>query len=110
MEKLLINADDFIGTRELRAHMTSILNDVKESNRTIVVTTQGKPAGVLLSVEGYLSMLEEIQDLQNADLIAAIAQARKDIAKGKGESLDNILEERAKTGTKKITKKRGKAA
>lgn len=110
MEKLLINADDFIGTRELRAHMTGILNDVKESNRTIVVTTQGKPAGVLLSVEGYLYMLEEIEDLQNADLIAAIAQARKDFAEGKGERLDDILKEHAKASPKKSKKKSGKAA
>jgi prevent-host-death family protein len=110
MEKLLINADDFIGTRELRANMTSILNDVKESNRTIVVTTQGKPAGVLLSVEGYIAMLEEIEDLQNTDLIAAIAQARKDLAEGKGESLDDILKDHAKAGSKKPKKKRGQAA
>lgn len=96
MEKLLINADDFIGTKELRSNMTGILNDVKENDRTIVVTTQGKPAGVLLSVEGYLSLLEEIEDLQDAELVATIAQARKDLAEGKGISLDECLVEHKK--------------
>ena len=110
MEKLLINADDFIGTKELRSDMTSILSDIKENDRTVVITTQGKPAGILLSVEGYLSLLEEIEDLQNAELIAEIALARRELAEGKGVSLDDVLQERSVADAKKTAKKRKKVA
>lgn len=105
MEKLLINADDFIGTKELRSDMTSILSDIKENDRTVVITTQGKPAGILLSVEGYLSLLEEIEDLQNAELVAEIALARKEIAEGKTMTLDDYLADRAKKASRKKKKR-----
>lgn len=101
MEKLLINADDFIGTRELRADMASILKDVNENSRTIVVTVQGKPAGVLLSVDEYISLLETIEDLENVELLADIAQSRREIAEGKGITLEQYIKERAKRKEKK---------
>jgi prevent-host-death family protein len=94
VEKLLINADDFVGTRELRAHLTNIIEDIRENDRTIVVTVQGKPAGVLLSVSGYTSLLEEIDELQDAALLASIAEARAEISAGKGVGLDQALRNR----------------
>jgi prevent-host-death family protein len=94
MEKLLINADDFIGARELRENLPSILKDVKEEYRTVVVTTNGKPAGVLLSVDAYVDLLETIDDLQNVELLAEIEKSRKDIAAGKGISLDEYDKKR----------------
>ena len=105
MEKLLINADDFIGARELRENLPSILKDVKEEYRTVVVTTNGKPAGVLLSVDAYVDLLETIDDLQNVELLAEIEQSRKDIADGKGMDIDEYIEKRLKKKAKKKSKK-----
>ena len=101
MEKLLINADDFIGTRELRENLPSILKDVKDEYRTIVVTTNGKPAGVLLSVDAYVDLLETIEDLQNVELLAEIEESRREIAEGKGITLEQYIKERAKRKEKK---------
>lgn len=105
MEKLLINADDFVGTRELRANMTSLLNDIKESNRAIVITNQGKPTAVVISVEGYISLIETIEDLQNKELLAAIASARADITAGKGIALDKYLDGKKKNSRAKKSKR-----
>ncbi|MFH1736671.1 MAG: type II toxin-antitoxin system Phd/YefM family antitoxin [Actinomycetota bacterium] len=107
MEKLLINADDFIGGRELRENLPSILKDVKEEYRTVVVTTNGKPAGVLLSVDAYVDLLETIDDLQNVELLAEIEQSRKDIAEGKYMTLEEYdKKRRAEEAARKKKKKR----
>ena len=94
MKRSSIRSDDFIGARELRENLPSILRDVKEEYRTVVVTTNGKPAGVLLSVDAYVDLLETIDDLKNVELLAEIEQSRKDIAAGKGISLDEYDKKR----------------
>lgn len=107
MEKLLINADDFIGAREMRENLPSILKDVKEEYRTVVVTMNGKPAGVLLGVDAYIDLLETIDDLQNEALMAEIEQARKDIAEGKYMTLEEYdKKRRAEEAARKKKKKR----
>ncbi len=110
MEKLLINADDFIGTRELRENLPSILKDVTEEYRTIVVTTNGKPAGVLLSVDAYVDLLETIDDLQNVELLAEIQQSRKDIAEGKYMTLEEYDKQRREEEAAKNKKKKKRIA
>lgn len=99
MSTLLINADEFIGTRELRTHLPSILQHIQETHSAVVITSQGKPQGVLISVEEYLALIETVQDLTNKELIKAIDMARKEFAAGQGKKLETYLNER---GQKKL--------
>lgn len=96
MVALLGNIEEFVGTRDLRKNLTKILKELQEEKETIVVTSQGKPAGVLLPVEEYVALLETIQDLHDKNLLESIAAARREIEEGKGITAREYLEKRKK--------------
>ncbi|MCL4538159.1 MAG: type II toxin-antitoxin system Phd/YefM family antitoxin [Bacteroidetes bacterium] len=104
MSTLLIHADEFIGTRDLRKHLPNILQDIQETHRTFVVTSQGKPQGVLISVEEYVALIEMVQDLNNKELVKAINTARKELAAGHGKKLDDYIEDRTSKKPKRSKK------
>lgn len=93
---LVGNVEEFVGARDLRAHLTQILKKLQTEKETIVVTNQGKPAGVLLAVEEYVALLESIQDLHDKNLLESIAAARVEIAASKGITAREYLAKRKK--------------
>ncbi len=104
MSTLLMNADEFIGTRELRTHLPSILQHIQETHSAVVITSQGKPQGVLISVEEYIALIETVQDLTNKELVKAIETARKEMAAGRSKELDSYLKERERRTSKRSKK------
>jgi len=55
-----------VGVRELKAHLSEYLRQVKQG-RTLVITERGKPVGRLIP-QG-LSLAERLEELQRAGLI-----------------------------------------
>ncbi|OGG34388.1 hypothetical protein A3G68_03660 [Candidatus Gottesmanbacteria bacterium RIFCSPLOWO2_12_FULL_42_10] len=56
----------FIGAFELRKNLTSLLQKLQKRKEEIVVTQNGKPAAMLLSLEKYLEMKEMNEELKEA--------------------------------------------
>jgi len=50
---------------EFRANASSIIDKVKNENRTIVITQHGKGAAVLLSVSEYERLIDKIELLED---------------------------------------------
>ena len=61
---------------EFRANVSSIIEKVKNENRTVVITQHGRGAAVLLSVSEYERMRDRIELLED------IATARAQIEAG----------------------------
>ncbi len=66
-----------IPTTELREHGSEIVNRVAYGNEEVVLTRRGKPIAALIS----LAALEELHRLEDAEDVAAAAEAREDIRK-----------------------------
>ena len=81
----------FIGSHELRRELTRLLNNVKKTNEPVVITSQGKPAAILTSVQNYNQLQEMIDELQMAikeladkEYIKELIEEKKKIKSGKG--------------------------
>lgn len=81
----------FIGAFELRKNLTSLLNKLQKRKEEIVVTQNGKPAAMLLSLDKYLEMKEvneELEDalneLTNKEYIKTLQSEVELVKKGKG--------------------------
>jgi prevent-host-death family protein len=71
---------------EFRANASSIIDKVKNENRTIIITQHGKGAAVLMSVSEYEKMRDKIELLED------IATARAQIAAGEFVSHEEAMQ------------------
>lgn len=65
---------------EFRANAAELIEQVRNTRRPLVLTQRGHSAAVVLDVEEYESLLEEL------DLLRDIRTAEKEIRNGKGVS------------------------
>jgi prevent-host-death family protein len=82
----------FIGTDELRKELTSILDKLPEEGGEIVVTQHGKPQAILVDLDTYLELQEQIAD-HNPKLIKDVNDAIADVKKGHGISAQKVFDE-----------------
>ncbi|MFZ5863773.1 MAG: type II toxin-antitoxin system Phd/YefM family antitoxin [Nitrospirota bacterium] len=70
---------------DLRQDAASALKRLKASHEPLVITQRGRAAAVMLSVEAYEQRESE------RELLKRLALGEKELAKGKGHSLDEVL-------------------
>jgi prevent-host-death family protein len=81
----------FIGTDDLRKDLSKILENLDEGE--IVVTQHGKPQAVLLDIEEYIDLQEQLADANNPTLIKEINEAIEDVEKGHGIPAQKVFDE-----------------
>lgn len=81
---------DLVPVSEFRSHAAALLRRVQEGSR-IVLTQNGRAAGVLLSVRDYKEMELRLMELENA--VRSLIEARKGQLMGKEEALQQIDQE-----------------
>ena len=70
-----------------RANTAGFLDQVRLTKRPLVLTQHGKSAAVVLDVEEYESLVDEVE------LIRDIRQARSELARGEGIAHDDVAAE-----------------
>ena len=90
----------FIGSHEFRKDLTRLLDNVKKSDEPVVITSQGKPAAILTSVDNYNQLHEMIDELQIAlreladkDYIKELLLEKKKIRSGKGINAKDLYKQ-----------------
>lgn len=90
----------FIGLYELRKHLPDLLSRLQKHDGEAVITQQGKPAAMLLSIKRYVEMNilnEELEDavkeLSDKKYIVSLTQDVEDAKKGKGKSAKTLFKE-----------------
>ncbi len=89
-----------VSVRELRANLSGYL-DQASRHEQVVVTRNGKPAAVIISVDEYAGLEETAEILSDPGTVAAIEQGLAEIGRGETVSLDELrreLAERRATG------------
>lgn len=70
---------------ETREKFSEIVDNVVNSGEEYTVTKHGRPVAVLLSYEEYEAMIETLNILSDDRTMAALDEARADVADGRVE-------------------------
>ena len=84
----------FIGTDDLRKDLTEILDKLPSEGGEIVVTQHGAPQAVLMDMESYLELQEQIA-AANPNLIKELNEAIDDVEAGKGIPAQKVFKDLA---------------
>lgn len=83
-------SEDVRPLSEFRAHMATMLDQVRETGRPLVLTARGRSAAVVVGIETYEALLDELE------LLRDVRKGEKQIDAGKG-----ISQGKAKVALKK---------
>ena len=72
---------------DLRQDAATVLRRVRESKEPVVITQRGRAAAVIMSAEAYE------RGERDRELLRLLAQGAREIAAGKGHSLNAVLDE-----------------
>ncbi|NQT26396.1 type II toxin-antitoxin system Phd/YefM family antitoxin [candidate division KSB1 bacterium] len=78
---------------DFRANVASIIDEIRNTKRPLIITQHGKSAAVMLDVTEYESMMDKIE------LLSEINIAETEIQNGKGinhKDVKNMIYKRAK--------------
>lgn len=78
---------------EARARLTELLDEVNERHEHVVITRNGRPAGVVLSSDEYEALAETLEVLEDDEAIAALRESEADVRAGRVYSLDEVRRE-----------------
>ena len=82
-------------------HFGRMIDEAATGQHYFIVTRMGSPRAVVLGVEQYrdlMEQLETVQELHDPDYMAGIAEAREDIRLGRTLTLDELDAELGFTG------------
>jgi len=82
-----------ISMRDLRPNISKVVNNIHSKFDRYVISRRGKPEVVMMSVEDYESLLETIEIQSDKELLKGLKKAEKEIAQGKGKTLEDIQKE-----------------
>ena len=78
MKRLRLN-QDITPLSEFRAKLKHCIEQVQDSKRPMVITQRGQSAAVVLNVEAYDELLEELETLRDIHLAAQQLDAGKGV-------------------------------
>ncbi len=76
-----------IPVSDLRQGSARVLNEARKTKAPIFITQRGRATAVLLSLEAYE------QSASERELLLLLARGEREIARGKGHSLESVLAE-----------------
>jgi len=68
---------------EARTHLTELLDEIERVHEHVVITRNGRPSAVVMAQAEYESLIETLEILGDAELMADLAASDKDVAAGR---------------------------
>jgi prevent-host-death family protein len=68
---------------EVKAHLSALADRVEREHDRILVTRNGRPSFVLVSMDDLESLEESLDILRDDDLMASIRRSRQEASEGK---------------------------
>ena len=81
---------------ELQNQTKQIVERVKNTRDTVIITQRGKPAALLVNYEDYEGMVATLEEMSQPDWRERLAEAERDSRAGKGIELAEFQARRAK--------------
>jgi len=77
---------------EAKRRLLELVREAQEQGKVYSLTRKGTPAAVLMSEEEYRSVKETLEILSDPEELRGIMRGRADIAAGRIEELEELLE------------------
>ena len=77
---------------EAKKQLLALVRGAQEQGKVYSLTRKGAPAAVLLSEEQFRSIKETLEALSDPEELRGIMAGRNDIAAGRVEDLESVLE------------------
>jgi prevent-host-death family protein len=81
-----------LSVTEAKKHLLALVRGAQEQGKVYSLTRKGAPAAVLMSEEEYRSVKETLEVLSDPEELKGILAGRADIAAGRIEDLEDLLE------------------
>ena len=78
---------------EIREQITRLPERFEQEPGAVAVTRHGKPVMAILPWELYESIIETLEVMSDAELMAAFREGVKDMEEGRTKPLDDVLKE-----------------
>ena len=78
---------------EARATLSELLDEVQGKQDHIVITRNGKPVALLMSMDEWESWEETIEVASDPETLAALKRSEEDVKAGRLVDLDDVLRE-----------------
>jgi antitoxin YefM len=75
---------------DVKQRLLELLKKAQQYRESIMITKNGTPAGVLLGIEEYESLVETIEILSDPDILKSLRKSRQEAKKGKFFSDDEV--------------------
>jgi prevent-host-death family protein len=82
--RTLYVTEDILAVSDFKAHASKTLNSISENGRPVIITQNGKPAGVLISPEEFDRYRER------EDFVSAVTDGRRDVADGRTREVKGV--------------------
>ncbi len=83
---------------EAKAHLSQLVGRVDRQHDRVIVTVHGRPSAVLLSPDDLEALEETIAVLSNEDAVRQLAASEAELARGEGESEQDLAEAMRRRG------------
>ena len=75
---------------DARARLTELLDEVNERHEHVIITRNGRPAGVVLSNTEYEAIVETLEVLGDDEALDALRESEADVQAGRVYPLDKV--------------------
>lgn len=85
---------------DVKARLSAVLDDVRDTHERVVITRNGRPEAVILSVSDLAALEETLDLLSTPGALEEIRAAEAEIARGEAvgaEELRRLMDERARS-------------
>jgi len=79
--------------KRLRPELPKIIKEIDSRMMRFVITKNGKPVAMMMSVDDYENLLETLDILSNKKLMSKIKKAEMEVRKGNVRTLDRLEKE-----------------
>ena len=92
--------ETIIPISELQNQTKQIVERVKNTRDTVIITQRGRPAALLVNYEDYEGMVATLEEMSQPDWRERLAEAERDSRAGKGIELEEFQARRTRRGKK----------
>jgi antitoxin YefM len=103
-----IDMETIIPLSELQSQAKKIVERVKNTRDTVIITQRGRPTALLVSYEDYEGMVATLEEMSQPDWRARLAEAERDSRVGKGSKREEFKPRRATCGTMQLNCSHGR--
>ncbi len=78
---------------EAKAHLLEIIRQADTTMESFVISKNGKPKAVIMSIDEYEGWLETLEIMSDKKALKEIQEARKELAGGKSYTFEEVFKE-----------------